>query len=80
MRIHQNGVISMGTTDQIGKLSVSGSYNDGTFGRSVITVRDDDPTADQNNQIMVLTFSVMEILHLVQVRGHIFHLEIQVVR
>ena len=57
MRIHQNGVISMGTTDQIGKLSVSGSYNDGPFGRSVITARDDDPTADQNNQIMVLTFS-----------------------
>ena len=57
MRIHQNGVISMGTTDKIGKLSVSGSYNDGPFGRSVITARDDDPTADQNNQIMVLTFS-----------------------
>ena len=57
MRIHQNGVISMGTTDKIGKLSVSSSYNDGPFGRSVITARDDDPTADQNNQIMVLTFS-----------------------
>ena len=42
MRIHQNGVISMGTTDQIGKLSVSGSYNDEPFGRSVITARDDD--------------------------------------
>ena len=57
MRIHQNGVISMGTTDKIGKLSVSGSYNDGPFGRSVITARDDDPTVDANNQIMVLTFS-----------------------
>ena len=57
MRIHQNGVISMGTTDKIGKLSVSGSYNDGPFGRSVITARDDDPTVDSNNQIVVLTFS-----------------------
>ena len=57
MRIHQNGVISMGTTDKIGKLSVHGSYNDGPFGRSVITARDDDPTVDSNNQIMVLTFS-----------------------
>ena len=57
MRIHQNGVISMGTTDKIGKLSVSSSYNDGPFGRSVITARDDDPTVDANNQIMVLTFS-----------------------
>ena len=57
MRIHQNGVISMGTTDKIGKLSVSSSYNDGPFGRSVI-IRDDDPTVDANNQIMVLTFSI----------------------
>ena len=57
MRISQQGVISMGTTDKIGKLSVSGSYNDGPFGRSVITARDDDPTIDANNQIMVLTFS-----------------------
>ena len=57
MRIHQNGVISIGTTSKHGKLSVHSSYNDGPFGRSVITAVDDDPTVDSNNQIMVLTFS-----------------------
>ena len=57
MRIHQNGVISIGTTSKHGKLSVHSSYNDGPYGRSVITAVDDDPTVDSNNQILVLNFS-----------------------
>ena len=57
MRIHQNGVISIGTTNQLGKLTVHSSYNDGPYGRSVITAVDDDPTVDSNNQILVLNFS-----------------------
>ena len=57
MRIHQEGVVSIGTTSKHGKLSVHSSYNDGPFGRSVITAVDDDPTVDSNNQILVLNFS-----------------------
>ena len=57
MRIHQEGVVSIGTANKYGKLSVQSSYNDGPYGRSVITAVDDDPTADSNNQIMVLNFS-----------------------
>ena len=57
MRISQQGVVSIGTANKYGKLSVQSSYNDGPYGRSVITAVDDDPTVDSNNQILVLNFS-----------------------
>ena len=57
MRIEEDGVITMGTTSKLGKLTVHSSFNNGSFGRSVITAVDDDPTITSDNQIVVLTFS-----------------------
>ena len=57
MRIEEDGVITMGTTSKLGKLTVHSSFNNGPFGRSVITAVDDDPTVTSDNQIMVLSFS-----------------------